>query len=82
MIITAKNMLFVLAAILVVALGVIGYVYYSQNLSLGKMDRVASELKEQSSSDDVSSIEADLNDTEMDSIDSDLTNIEKEITSE
>ncbi len=80
MIINAKNMLMVLAAILVVALGVIGYVYYSQGVALGTMDKVTTTLQTQSNSDETDSIEKDLNDTEIDSLDNDLDSIEKEIT--
>jgi len=80
MIITAKNMLFVLAAFLVVVLGVIGYVYYSQSLILGMTDRVTTSLKKQDSSDETASIEKDLNDTEMNSIDSDLIIVETQIS--
>ena len=72
-------MIMVLAAILVVALGVISYVYYSQGVTVGTMDKVATDLKTQSSSDDAASIESDLKDTEIDSLDSDLNSIEKQI---
>ncbi len=71
MMIKSKNLLVVLAGVLVVALGLIGYLFYSQS---------ATSLKKQSSSDDTSSIEEDLNSTEINSVDSDLTNIEKQIS--
>ncbi|MEK7550457.1 MAG: hypothetical protein AAB535_01610 [Patescibacteria group bacterium] len=64
-----NNFLLSLAAFLVIALGIMSYVTYNQNLA----------TKTYSESTQVESIQKDLDDTSFDNLDLELKNIETEL---
>lgn len=76
-----KNKLVVsLLAILVIVLAVFAYLMASQNLTSPKTyEREITKVEKVSESDDIDTIEADLNETELDNLDSELPEIEAEL---
>lgn len=81
---TSKNSLMILAAALVVALGLIGYFLYFQSREISQnqtTDPQSVELEKQSNSDETDSIEKDLNDTNLTNIDKESVSIEQELNS-
>ena len=79
MIIKSNNFLTVLAAFLVIALGVMGYVIYSQDQTLRSLDKQTFTLSKQSNSDETSQIEEDIEDTDFSGLDKEVVDIESEI---
>ncbi len=80
----SKNVLMILSGTLVVVLGLIGYILYSQSKTPTKKqttDVQAVQLEQQSDSDTTDSIEKDLNDTDLTNIDKESTSIQAEINS-
>jgi len=75
------------AVIIILALIVVGGLYFlkqrsSQNTYVPPAetgDAVTASLRQQGSSDDLNTIEADLNATDLDNLDADLVNIDKEL---
>lgn len=78
---SASNFTLILAAFLVVALGIMGYMAYRQNVLLASLDKPTETFKSQSSEDDINSIEKDSEDTNFDDIDKELIDIETELNS-
>ena len=76
-----KNKLVIsLLSILVLVLGVFAYVLSSKTLESTKsFERDITKVESTSDSDEVDSIEADINATDLDSIDKELTDIQTEI---
>ncbi len=75
----SNNFLIFLAAFLVIALGVMAYVTY--NTPQVESDIKTVTLMKQSGSDDVESIEKDLNDTDFEGMDNEIRDIDKELES-
>lgn len=76
-----KNTLIVLAAVLVVTLGLLGYWLYLTNTK-APTTSVSPEIRKiqsQASSDEVDAIEKDLMDTDVEGIDKELSEIEAEL---
>ena len=74
----------ILAATLVVALGLIGYFLYFQSREIFRnkvTDSQSMELEKQSSSDETDSIEKDLDETNLNDIDKESVIIEAELNS-
>lgn len=77
----------ILAGSLVVALGLSGYVLYSRTKTASNSnptqttDSQSAKLQQQSNSDDINSIEKDLNGTDLNNIDKESTSIQAEINS-
>ena len=81
---TSKNSLMILAATLVIALGLVGYFLYFQSRGISQnqtVDPQTMEFEKQSNSDETDSIEEDLNDTNLDDIDKESVIIEAELNS-
>lgn len=77
----STNFMMILAAFLVVVLGIMGYVIYAQDQTLKSMDKSTFFLSKQSASDEISEIESDIQDTDLSELDNELDDIEKEIDS-
>jgi CBS-domain-containing membrane protein len=78
--INKKNELMVLAAIVTILLFVMGYTLYNRtNKSNQPVDFMTKQLTTQSETDDINSIEADLNNTDLDNIDKEIQGIESEL---
>lgn len=76
-----NNFMMLLAGFLVVALGIMGYVIYNQNKVLESLDKETLMLNTQSTSDDTTEIEEDLDNTDLDDLDKELIDIEAELNS-
>lgn len=79
--INPNNKIIVLAALLVVLLGLTAYYLSMNNYNIPQSLRAPEFLKieTQSSSDEVSAIEQDLEDTDIEGIDKELSGIEAEL---
>lgn len=77
----SNSFLLTLAAFLVVALGIMGYMIYNQDPISNKVDVQTVTLNKQSPSDETDAIEKDLNNTDLDSIDKEVGDIDKELNS-
>jgi len=75
----SNNFLMMLAAFLVIALGIMGYMIYTQDKTLKSLDKATFSLSKQSSSDETSKIEDDLEDTDFSNLDKEVFGIESEI---
>jgi len=82
-----KNTLIILAGSLIVILGLSGYILYSRNkpqattTQTQTTDSQSAKLGQQSNSDDINSIEKDLNNTDLNNLDKESTSIQTEINS-
>jgi predicted negative regulator of RcsB-dependent stress response len=80
-----KNKLLLLIGVLVIVLGITGYILYSKTKTpvnqTQPSDSQSVKFEQQSSSDDTSSIEKDLNNTDLDDIDKESKSIQTEINS-
>jgi hypothetical protein len=81
--VSKKDFMFTLAAILVVALGFMAFSTAKKSLTQIKApdttESRTEELLKQSNSDEVQSIQTDLDNTDFSGVDSELQNIEKEL---
>jgi len=78
-----KRLVLVLAALLLIILGVVSYLLASGKLtSRVPYETSIRNMEIQSDSDEVADIEADLNTTELDNLDKELGDIESELNSE
>ncbi len=79
--VSKKNFLMFLAAVLVVALGYMALTLTKRpsQKTATQAEKEIQQIKQQSESDDLQDIEKDLNDTDLIDIDKDLQNIESEI---
>ncbi|OGM20025.1 hypothetical protein A2863_02400 [Candidatus Woesebacteria bacterium RIFCSPHIGHO2_01_FULL_38_9b] len=79
--ISSKNFLFLLAALLVVALGIMALYSYNKPKpkSQNTFNKELNQIKSQSGSDSLEAIEKDVNDTELNDIDKELQSIDNEL---
>jgi hypothetical protein len=82
--VSKRNFLIFLAAMLVVGFAYMGFSLYQQNVrSKGTPDVMYQKelqmMREQSQSDEVSEIENDLGETDLENVDQELDNIEAEL---
>lgn len=77
---TEKKFLFILAAILVVAMGFMAITLGSKSEKTDTgIEEELTEINKQSQSDEISAIESDLNGTDLSNIDKELQDIENEL---
>lgn len=74
-----NNFIIILAAFLIIALGVMGYVIFNQGQTQDLVDKATVSLGRQSSSDETDEIERDLKNTQLDNLDQELDSIEQEL---